>query len=280
MRHRRSLSTANDNEKAQKAIEARDLLRALTNRSRSTRTRSQEDELATTTSNDEDDDGVGGSDENDATHYSSSNNINNNNNNNDDDYNDIENAGRRRGGGAAAAGDGGVQILPADQDYRSNLNIYPNHYNSYTYQYQQPYVYNRYSQPRPTQFEYLRVKFSDLINPTRNKTFIDHLYAQFQPNSKQINLIYAPGASSPQNSILLNDNLMQALETPSNSAASSSSSASSSASASDVNKLIDGFYVNALKQTKTPGKMHTFSFRCVSFAFWLLCCKIQLLRTF
>lgn len=42
----------------------------------------------------------------------------------------------------------------------------------------------------PRQNEVIQVRLRDLIDPDRNRTFIDNLYAQFESNSNKINLIY------------------------------------------------------------------------------------------
>lgn len=39
-------------------------------------------------------------------------------------------------------------------------------------------------------FKNVKVKLRDLVDPDRNRTFIDNLYAQFESNSNKISLIY------------------------------------------------------------------------------------------
>ena len=63
---------------------------------------------------------------------------------------------------------------------------------------------NKFSKP-----EYLQFKLADLIDA--NSSFvIDNLYAQFQSNSKQINLFYLPPMEKrlPENSLLLSTELL------------------------------------------------------------------------
>ena len=118
------------------------------------------------------------------------------------------------------------------------------------YQYQnRPTSYNnRY---KPTKYENLRLKLNDLINPDRNGTFIDSLYAQFQSNSNQINLIYVPpNEKPPDNSVLLNNDLFGNEKIGNY---SSTNQIITNSSIVDSNKLLNEFYLNAIKQ-KTNSK--------------------------
>ena len=48
--------------------------------------------------------------------------------------------------------------------------------------------------------EFIQVKLRDLVDPDRNRTFIDNLYAQFESNSNKISLFYVhPGLHVPPN---------------------------------------------------------------------------------
>jgi len=123
-------------------------------------------------------------------------------------------------------------IFSNDDD---NNNFETNHNNQYHYQYR-----------RPNRYEYLHLKLNDLINPERNKTFIDNLYAQFQPDSKQINLIYAASAlqkmnQMPDNSVLLSNRLLDNKNY--------SFLLNNNNKQIDANKLLNEYYLSVLKKT-------------------------------
>jgi hypothetical protein len=136
----------------------------------------------------------------------------------------------------AAAASVSTQILP-EKDYKSNLNSYHN-YNSYSYQYHPNNYNSRYKQP--SRYDYIKMKLSDLINPDRNKTFIDNLYAQFQSNSNQINLLYVPpNEKPPDNTILLTNSLLNNDY--------STNQLTNTNNHVDSNKILNEFYLNAIK---------------------------------
>ncbi len=119
----------------------------------------------------------------------------------------------------------GADAVPEASEFKSNLNSRPN-LNSYSYQYNSMPPNARYK-PK----DYIKLKLSDLVDPDRNKTFIDHLYAQFQANSNQISLVYVPpGEKVPDNTMLLGEDL---------------------ASTQSGNKLLNEFYLIAAKQKST-----------------------------
>ena len=88
---------------------------------------------------------------------------------------------------------------------------YGNPYGYYNYYYQGGS--GRYRPSEPSRHnDYIQVRLRDLIDPDRNRTFIDNLYAQFESNSNKINLIYvhptlhaAPNSSRPLNNHALAD---------------------------------------------------------------------------
>lgn len=136
-------------------------------------------------------------------------------------------------------------------NYQHNYN-----YNSYYYQYQS-HRHRNHNPAHSSTLEYIQFKLSDLINPNRNKTFIDHLYAQFQADSNKINLVYLPPSEQQQqqqhhreqneqltsNLVLLSDQSLN----------HTSKKQNSSSFYSDTNKLLNEFYLNAayFKQSKT-----------------------------
>jgi hypothetical protein len=122
-------------------------------------------------------------------------------------------------------------IFSNDDDY-NNLE---NNHNQYHYQYR-----------RPNRYEYLHLKLNDLINPERNKTFIDNLYAQFHPDSKQINLIYAASSlqkmnQMPDNTVLLSNRLLDNKNY--------SVMLNNNNKQIDANKLLNEYYLSVLKKT-------------------------------
>jgi hypothetical protein len=122
-------------------------------------------------------------------------------------------------------------IFSNDDDY-NNLE---NNHNQYHYQYR-----------RPNRYEYLHLKLNDLINPERNKTFIDNLYAQFHPDSKQINLIYAASSlqkmnQMPDNTVLLSNRLLDNKNY--------SVLLNNNNKQIDANKLLNEYYLSVLKKT-------------------------------
>jgi hypothetical protein len=140
-----------------------------------------------------------------------------------------------------------TQILP-EKEYKSNLNSYHN-YNSYSYQYHPNNYNSRYKQP--SRYDYLKMKLSDLINPDRNKTFIDNLYAQFQSNSNQINLLYVPpNEKPPDNTILLTNSLLNNDY--------STNQMTNTNSRVDSNKILNEFYLNAIKQKSNSNNNNRF----------------------
>ena len=89
--------------------------------------------------------------------------------------------------------------------------------------------------------DYMQFKLSDLINPMRNQTFIKNLYAQFEPNSNKINLLYLTSMeqSMPENSMLLTAELL---------VKSQKNISKNNNNTFDItNKLINDFYLSALK---------------------------------
>jgi hypothetical protein len=137
---------------------------------------------------------------------------------------------------AVTAAEESTQILP-EKDYKSNLNSYHN-YNSYSYQYH-PNSYNSRYKQQQTRYDYLKMKLSDLINPDRNKTFIDNLYAQFQLNSNQISLLYVPpNEKPPDNTILLSNSILNN---------DYSTNQLTNTNRVDSNKILNDFYLNAIK---------------------------------
>lgn len=106
--------------------------------------------------------------------------------------------------------------------------------------------------------EYLQFKLSDLIN--LNESFvIDHLYAQFQPNSKHINLIYWPPMESnspltPENSLLLTSKLLFNASLLLNETANWNGTGNGS----NVNLMLADFYLRASKQN------HLSKYNCAS----------------
>jgi hypothetical protein len=122
-------------------------------------------------------------------------------------------------------------ILTNDDDYSN----FENNQNQYHYQYR-----------RPNRYEYLHLKLNDLINPDRNKTFIDNLYAQIQPDSRQINLIYAAPTLNkmyqmPDNSVLLSNRLLENKNF--------SMLLNNNNKQIDANKLLNEYYLSVLKKT-------------------------------
>lgn len=123
-------------------------------------------------------------------------------------------------------------------------------FNSYQYQYQN---HRLKSSTSHSTLEYMQLKLSDLINPSRNKTFIDNLYAQFEPNSNKINLVYIP----PQMKQLMEQQQENGLVLLANQSFSSSLNSflrgNTSSSMIDTSRLLNEFYLNAayLKQTRT-----------------------------
>jgi hypothetical protein len=147
-----------------------------------------------------------------------------------------------------------------------------------------------------TRLEYIQFKLADLINPNRNSTFIDNLYAQFESNTNRINLIYylpvepavstSAGSSAfkqPQahDSIQLTNELIynaataagnkvtttqSTLNTHQHQLATSASSSSShqasrssrpstDAQAHMANRILNEFYLTAIKQHSRTSKL-------------------------
>ena len=141
-------------------------------------------------------------------------------------------------------------------NYINNRNFiqepYINNYNNYIYSYQRSQIYNTRYNKQPAQ--YLQLKLSDLVDPDRDKTFIDNLYAQFVPNTNLINLVYVPpgmGSKVPDNSVLLNNKLLS-----SNSTQSILFGNGSFTNNVDTNKLLNEFYLNALNQNLTSNHIN------------------------
>ena len=101
------------------------------------------------------------------------------------------------------------------------------------------------------QEDVLRLRLADLINPNRNQTFIDNLYAQFQPDSSRINLVYVAAgemqkAQPPENSVLLNSQLLNGANSTSLNLTGSTFAANRTdyLSTLDANKLLNEFYLD------------------------------------
>jgi hypothetical protein len=101
------------------------------------------------------------------------------------------------------------EVVNNEQHYHHH-----HHYHHYHGGSQASHPYRASYRPQPQQQQhsqsYMEFKLSELINPDRNRTFADNLYAQFQSNSNKINLFYLPkqqpGATLPPNTVPLNDN--------------------------------------------------------------------------
>jgi hypothetical protein len=132
-------------------------------------------------------------------------------------------------------------------NYNYNYNPTHNNYANYAGQNEMPSS-SRYRPSPYSKFEYIQFKLSDLINPNRNKTFIDNLYAQFQSNTNQISLFYMPPSDQdssndrlpPSNSVLLNDNLLN----------NSHNSHGKIQLTKNTNELLNDFYLNARYQSR------------------------------
>ena len=115
--------------------------------------------------------------------------------------------------------------------------------------------YNTRNQPFRTNQQYnqnyLEFKLSDLINPNRNKTFIENLYAQFQSYSNKINLFYLPPTAQQQgrllgNSVLLNDQFIDNYRMGNISTTSSFGNGSFvDGDMYNTNRMLNEFYLNA-----------------------------------
>lgn len=104
---------------------------------------------------------------------------------------------------------------------------------------------NKFSKP-----EYLQFKLADLIDA--NSSFvIDNLYAQFQSNSKQINLFYLPPMEKrlPENSLLLSTELLFHINNDNNNKNNISQNGNNS-----VNMLLNDFYLLAAKHQLNNSK--------------------------
>lgn len=149
----------------------------------------------------------------------------------------------------------------------SNLEVHHHHHHHYYNHYygggggQQQRSHNPYrSQPQYNQ-NYLEFKLSEIINPNRNKTFSDNLYAQLQENTNRINLFYLPDGSSntrPSGSFPLNQKLTDYYKMQQNNQSNNTSNSAqftpSQQDTSDyvnANRVLNEFYLNAgIKSSK------------------------------
>lgn len=144
------------------------------------------------------------------------------------------------------------------------------------YQYwQQP---NRKSDSTANQKSDLKIKLTDLIDPNRNQTFIDNLYAQFQSDTNRINLLYLPDMQkAPSNSILLNS-------LSNTSSINYYNATSNNRTMQDTNRLLDDFFLDVKTSTKTNSTLDRglmaseFFLICVVISLWLISVFVCLRR--